>query len=170
MVRIIFAVVFLGFVLQPFAYPPGVKVLKNGPDALTFEVLFDEPVISEGAGYSTVTLEGVSLLPVPGLPSVPSLQYQVGVPPGGAKISVSLGEARMIPLPGPLCPVPDGDPGAGLAAFTRDSAAYHQPVFPSATVSWSDARIGNQPVKQIRFSPLVYHPTDNALVFHKRIR
>ncbi|MFH0920327.1 MAG: C25 family cysteine peptidase [Fibrobacterota bacterium] len=156
-------------IVTPFAAPPRVTVLKDGADAFSFEVVFDDPVMTQEGPFTVVSVDGVLQTPPSGAPSVPLIQYLVGMPSGTPKVTWSAAGTRSYTLPTPLRPVFLGDPGSRPDAYSMDSASYRLPAVPSGHVLWGSGSVANQRVLQLHMSPLQYQPLTGQLLFAKKL-
>jgi hypothetical protein len=156
---------------------PQITLVEENTQALTLEVTFPEPVITEkllsGNPYQAIHIAGTGYTHEPGKPQLPFLGALIASPDDSQpqlEIIASETEIRtglLLPPASTFNPLDIEQPLSTVNAISYQTDHF-QPTSPVAIglTGW----LRDQPVVQIQFFPVLYNPVQQTIKLYKRLR
>lgn len=149
------ALILLALLLPLVYISAGIRVLDKNAGNLTVEFSLDAYELQEAEDFVRLHVEGANYPVMSGAPSLPSLEFKIGIPPSGsASFSVLSTTTKEYTLAQRILPVPyleDGDRGSEYR-YEIDEELYQAP--PQAFIS----SLGTHLFRSHPFIPFIVNP------------
>ncbi len=169
----------LCFLALVFVAYPAPKILKDDKTGFTFELSFVQPSVSEAelgsAYYSRISIDGMTNTGKARSPSLPNVQYMIGIPKEGYKINVTYSGGASGKLANVLSPIPYQKYRANSRmdedVFLPDTGIYSLEQYPVKGFYQTEIiTLGNQQVLKVTVYPVLYRPSKGTYSYNTSFR
>ncbi len=155
------------------------KIVKDDKTGFSLELLFGRPSVSEvklgDAYYNLVSIEGMTNTGTACSPSLPNVQFMIGIPKEGYKINVTFSGSGSGTLSNPIAPVPYKKYRANSKmdedVFLPDTSIYSLEQYPAKGFYQTEiTTLGNQQVLKVTVYPVLYRPLKGIYSYNTNVR